>query len=69
MLAPAARAPNAEDLEKWVANAMQLPAVAQAGRGLPVGVVRFDTSLADIPKAGPCTGFSHFQVLNLMIIS
>lgn len=44
------RTPNAEVLERCIAAAQEIEAVARASRGVPVGVVRFDTSLADIPK-------------------
>jgi hypothetical protein len=47
--------PKAEDIEKWVADAQNIDAVSNASRGVPVGAVRFDTSLADIPKVGGCT--------------
>ena len=44
------RQANAEDIDRWVAAARDIDAVSKASRGVPVGVVRFDTSLGDIPK-------------------
>jgi hypothetical protein len=36
-----------------VVRARGIDAVLKASRGVAVGVVRFDTSLADVPKVNP----------------